>query len=725
MHPTLYQNELNDRQLEVVTDTESAILVLAGAGSGKTKSIIFRAAYLIREKQIAPWKLLIVTFTNKAARELQDRLEKLLNIPMRALWVGTFHSICSRILRFEASNLPFNSNFSIYDDDAQKSLLKKLYKEHGFDAQKMPINRVLSRIGRYKNKLMLPEDLKDYAANEDKEFNSFLNIYRLYQQQLLLNQAMDFDDILLFTAKLLQTNDAVRDKYRQQFQYVMIDEYQDTNEAQFEIVRQIAGGHQRVCVVGDDDQAIYSFRGATLRNILEFERDYNSVRSIRLEQNYRSTGNILALANAVIKHNRRRHIKELWSDLPEGNKPKLNTYENENHEAERVTEAVKELASMGIPLRQIAILYRTNAQSRVFESALMQARIPYSIVGSLHFYQRKEIKDLLGYLACLNNPADNESILRVINEPPRGIGQTSVNRLISFAAKTRIPIYNALQNVDAVSELNASAKRRIGEFAAQMESWRIMAQKSSVLDLVKVIVEQLGLVALYRKSSDPKDIARAENLIEFVSSVSEFSERSMREEDKPPLLADFLPFVALQTDMDMVNESADSLRLMTLHNAKGLEFEAVFIVGLEEELLPHRMSMDSREEIEEERRLFYVGITRAKRHLYLSNARCRRMYDTFYFAKPSHFIGEVDPLLFDQPGGEIGRAPTPRAVTKQQKSSRESQKHYRIGQKVYHKEYGLGTVLNVDGEGTDAVLTITFVKGKLAKIVGSFVTTEP
>jgi len=355
----------------------------------------------------------------------------------------------------------------------------------------------------------------------------------------------------------------------------------------------------------------------------------------------------------------------------------------------------------------------------------MQARIPYSIVGSLHFYQRKEIKDLLGYLACLNNPADNESILRVINEPPRGIGQTSVNRLISFAAKTRIPIYNALQNVDAVSELNASAKRRIGEFAAQMESWRIMAQKSPVLDLVKVIVEQLGLVALYRKSSDPKDIARAENLIEFVSSVSEFSERSMREEDKPPLLADFLPFVALQTDMDMVNESADSLRLMTLHNAKGLEFEAVFIVGLEEELLPHRMSMDSREEIEEERRLFYVGITRAKRHLYLSNARCRRMYDTFYFAKPSHFIGEVDPLLFDQPGGEIGRAPTPRAVTKQQKSSRESQKHYRIGQKVYHKEYGLGTVLNVDGEGTDAVLTITFVKGKLAKIVGSFVTTVP
>jgi len=720
-----YQGELNERQLDVVTDTEHPILVLAGAGSGKTKSIIYRAAYIIRELQVPPWKLLIVTFTNKAARELQDRLENLLKIPMRSLWVGTFHSICSRILRFESAHLPFNSNFSIYDDDAQKSLLKKLYKEHGYDAQKMPIPRVLSRIGRYKNKLMLPEDLIDIAANEDKEFNSFLGIYRLYQQQLLLNQAMDFDDILLFTAKLLQSNSQVRDKYRNQFQYVMIDEYQDTNQAQFEIIHQIAGGHQRVCVVGDDDQAIYSFRGATLRNILEFERDYKSVRSIRLEQNYRSTGNILALANAVIMHNRRRHSKELWSELPEGNKPRLTIYENENQEAERVTQRVQELAKQGIPFRQIAILYRTNAQSRVFESALMQARVPYSIVGSLHFYQRKEIKDLLGYLACICNTADNESVLRIINEPPRGIGQTTVNRIISFAAKTHIPIYNALQNVDAISELNSSAKKRVSDFASQLESWRVTALKSPVLDLVKLIVEELGLVALYRKSSDPRDIARAENLIEFVSSVSEFSDRAMREDDKTPLLADFLPFVALQTDMDMVSESADSLRLMTLHNAKGLEFEAVFIVGLEEELLPHRMSMDSREEIEEERRLFYVGITRAKRHLFLSNARCRRIYDTFYFAKPSHFIGEVDPGLFDQPGGEFGRAPTPRAVNKLQKSTRESHKHYHVGQKVYHKEYGVGTVLNVNGEGADAILTITFLKGKLAKIVGSFVTTEP
>lgn len=723
MLPDYFARELNDRQLEVVTDTEHPILVLAGAGSGKTRSIIYRAAYLIKEKQVPPWKLLMVTFTNKAAKELQERLEKLLGIPMRTLWVGTFHSLCSRILRFESIHLPFNSNYSIYDEDAQKSLLKKLYKEHGFDAEKLKINRVLSKIGGYKNRLLLPEDLLANYPEEDKELGSILNIYRLYQQQLLLNQALDFDDILLYTARLLQSNEAVREKYRAQFQYIMIDEYQDTNAAQFEIIHQLASGHQRVCVVGDDDQAIYSFRGASLRNILEFEKDYREVRSIRLEQNYRSTGNILALANAVIKHNRRRHVKELWSEHPPGEKPRLRTYHNEIDEANQVVEEVKALHKKGMSYQQIAILYRTNAQSRVFESSLMQARIPYSIVGGQHFYQRKEIKDLLCYLATLCNNSDNESLLRIINEPPRGIGQTSVNRLISYAAKTRISIYSALQNSEAIEELGSGAKKRISEFTLQLNTWKTMASQSPALEVVKTIVEELGLISQYRKSSDPREIARAENLIEFVSSVSEFSEKFQRDNERHPLVEDFLPFVALQTDMDMVKEEADSLRLMTLHNAKGLEFEAVFIVGLEEELLPHRMSMDSREEIEEERRLFYVGITRAKRILQLSNASSRRLYDTFYFAKPSQFIGELDVTLFDLPDGDPGIAPAPQRVRKPQKVIKETQKHYRIGQKVYHNEYGLGVILSVDGESEDARLTISFA-GKLAKIMGNYVKTE-
>jgi len=719
-----YQEELNSRQWEVVSSTEDPILVLAGAGSGKTRCIIYRTAYLIKEMGIAPWNILIVTFTNKAARELQYRLEKLLNIPIRSLWVGTFHSVCTRILRFEAAHLPFGSNFSIYDDDAQKSLLKKIYKEHGIDPQKNPIPRVLSRIGRYKNRLMLPEDLTGHPESDDREFGSFDNIYRLYQQQLLLNQALDFDDILLYAAKLLQSNEMVREKYRHLFRYIMIDEYQDTNQAQFEIVHQLGAGHQKVCVVGDDDQAIYSFRGASLRNILEFERDYSNVRSIRLEQNYRSTGSILALANAVIMNNRRRHVKELWSELPEGEKPKLLVFENETEEASRVANEVIRLRDSGISLSSMAILYRTNAQSRVFENALMQARIPYSIVGSLHFYQRKEIKDLLAYLACLNNPQDNESTLRVINEPPRGIGQTSINRLISFAAKTRIPLYQASLHADAVPELNNAAKKRITEFATMMENWRAMAANGPVLELVKTIVEELGLISQYRNSSDPKEVARAENLVEFVGSVSEFSENYLKENEKAPVLSEFIPFIALQTDMDSIKEEVDSLRLMTLHNAKGLEFEVVFIVGLEDELLPHRNSMESREEIEEERRLFYVGITRAKNRLQLSHVKARRLYDTFYFAKPSQFIGEVDPALFDSATGQELYLTAPRGAKKLHRTIRESHKHYRIGQKVYHAEYGVGTILNVDGEGQDARLTISFQGGKLAKIVGSYVQTE-
>ncbi|HNX03252.1 MAG TPA: UvrD-helicase domain-containing protein [Candidatus Cloacimonas sp.] len=723
MDHNFYASQLNERQLEVVTDTENPVLVLAGAGSGKTRSLIYRTAYLIKEQNVHPWNILIVTFTNKAARELQERLEKLLNIPVRSLWVGTFHSICCRILRYESANLPFNANFSIYDDDTQKSLLKKIYKEYGIDKQNFPVNHILNRISRYKNKLMLPEDIQMQEEDKDSEFAVFLNIYRLYQQQLLLNQALDFDDILLWTAKLLMTNNTVREKYRAQFQYVMIDEYQDTNTAQFEIVHQIAAGHQRVCVVGDDDQAIYSFRGASLRNILEFEKDYNCVHSIRLEQNYRSTGNILALANAIIANNRRRHRKELWSELPLGDKPILAVYENEIEEANRITEAIIKLQEKGIPLRNIAVLYRTNAQSRVFESALIQAEIPYSIVGGVQFYQRKEIKDLLAYLYVLSNLNDNESLLRIINEPARGIGQTSINRLIGFANKTRISLFRAIQNVDAIEDMGNPAKKRIGEFCLLMERWQQSVSQKPALELVKTIVEELGLISHYQNSNDPQDIARAENLVEFVTSVSEFSEHFYQEYEREPVIADYLPYVALQTDLDRVKEGVDSIRLMTLHNAKGLEFEAVLIAGLEDELLPHRLSMNNQDSIEEERRLFYVGITRAKNYLHLSYTKSRRLYDTFYFPVPSQFLAEVDSGLFCYSEGDFGIAQPPKRMKKPIKVITESQKHYRIGQKIFHPEYGRGIILNVDGEGADARLTISF-GNKLVKIIGSYVKSE-
>jgi len=718
---------LNEQQRQVVTSTDGAVLALAGAGSGKTKAIIHRAAWLIRECKIPPWNLLVVTFTNRAAQELISRLQHILGFNVGVLWVGTFHSICVRILRTESVHLPFKSNFSIYDDDDQKSLLKKIYKQHGYDKTKLPIPKILNTISRFKNKLMLPEDIseKDAAWLEHGDYNrSFIKIYELYQQNLLLNQALDFDDILLYAARLLKTNDAVRSKYQQMFRYVMIDEYQDTNYAQFQIVYQIARDHRNICVVGDDDQAIYSWRGATIRNILEFERDYGRINAIKLEQNYRSTTSILDLANAIIKHNRKRHSKNLWSNLGVGDLPELRVYEDETDEADKIVIAVRKLHQEGNALNDIAILYRTNAQSRVFEYALTQHKIPYTIVGSLYFYQRKEIKDLLAYLRVLENPQDNENLLRIINEPPRGIGQTTVTRLISHAAKLHLPLFTALGNSAAITDLQARTQQKLEDFYRRLIRWRAMAAEQPMLKIVKTILEELEWLEHYQRSQDPKDISRAENLSEFVASVSEFTDHFLSKHEQQPLLADYLPYISLQTDLDRLSDARDTVRLMTMHNAKGLEFETVFIAGMEDELLPHRMSMDGAEEMEEERRLFYVAVTRAKRRLYLSYVRFRRIYDTYYHPTLSCFVNEVDAALFRQPDQVplFGYTPRPKKP-RDRKVVTESMKHYRIGQKVFHDEYGEGTILSVDGSGTSARLVISFANSKLAKIIGSFVKT--
>jgi len=721
-------NQLNEPQKQVVTTAEGPLLVLAGAGSGKTRSVIYRAAWLIIEKKVPPWNLLIVTFTNKAAGELKERLENLLNFPVRSLWVGTFHSICTRILRFESKHLQFGSNFSIYDDDDQKALVKKIYKQLNIDSQKYPVARVLNTISRYKNKLMLPEDLeqqKEELGGYGDYYSVFLNVYTAYQQRLMLNQAMDFDDILLWTAKLLESNAAIREKYQNQFRYVMIDEYQDTNYAQFRIIHLIASAHQNICVVGDDDQAIYSWRGATIRNILEFERDYQSVKTIRLEQNYRSTTSILDLANSLIRNNRRRHPKDLWSELGVGETPRLYVYEDENDEAQKTIEKIIKLNKKGIPWQDFAVLYRTNAQSRVFEYACVEKKVPYSIVGSLYFYQRKEIKDLLAYLKAIANPRDNESLLRIINEPPRGIGQTSLYKVISYAAEHNIILSKAIGIASRIQTLQTSAQKRIEDFSSMLERWRAVSLKKPVLTLVKTILEDLKWIELYQNSHDPKEVSRAENLAEFVSAVSEFTEKYLQDNEKPPLLEEYLPFVALQTDLDQLSSDKNTVRLMTMHNAKGLEFEQVFIVGLEQELLPHRMSMETPDEIEEERRLFYVAVTRAKRHLHMSYAKFRRMYDTYYFTQPSMFIHELNPDCFVRDDAAAGLLTHPRSSTKKKKPViTESMKSYRIGQKVIHPEYGEGVILSVDGEGITAKLTISFKNGKLARIIGSFVNTD-
>lgn len=722
-----FEAQLNPDQLQVASYTQSPLLVLAGAGSGKTRSIIYRCAYLIQHMNVKAWNILVVTFTNKAANELKQRLEALLRMPISGLWVGTFHSLCLRILRIENHLLPLKSNFSIYDTDAQKSLLKKIYKEHGYDPQKLPINRVLNRISHHKNRLELPQDLsQDFYERSHDPFNkAFLQIYHLYQQALLFNQAADFDDILFYTAKLFQDHPQIRAKYADKFKHVMIDEYQDTNKVQFEIIRLIASEHHKICVVGDDDQAIYSFRGATVRNILEFEKDYPDVKAIRLEQNYRSTMGILNLANAVIKKNRRRHTKDLYSQRGDGEKPVLTQCLDENDEADMVSQRVLKLKNEGVPLGQIAVLYRTNSQSRVFENSFMQHRIPHVIVGSLHFYQRKEIRDLLAYLNVLLNSDDSQSLLRIINEPPRGIGNTTVSRIISYANRLHIGIWQAIANLEAIEELGTAAKKKLTAFFEMMFTLKTAAKHKTAPQMVELLLEELQLLQLYRKGNDPKEIARAENLMEFLNSASEFDERFTAENGKAALLSDFLPFVALQTDLDRVNDESEALKLMTLHNAKGLEFEHVFIVGLEQELLPHRLCMNTKEELEEERRLFYVGITRAKDGLYLSYANERRLYGTFDHSKPSIFLQGLEPSLFFGTIDEAAHIPGPRKFSKFKHKLTDKDKYYYIGQDVWHDEYGAGKVLNVGGTGADALLTVSFSKGKLKKVYGTFLKTSP
>ena len=714
---------LNSEQQKVVTTTEGPVLVLAGAGSGKTRSVIYRTAYLINEKKISPWEILVVTFTNKAARELRERLEKTFGISTHSLWVGTFHSTCTRILRYEQDFLPFSSNFSIFDDSDQKSVFKRIYKKLDIDPKKFSFGRVRQIISRQKNSLILPKDFSEF--NESNYFSdTVFKIYTAYQDFLQKNNALDFDDLLMYTAILLHDNEEVRKKYERKFRYVMIDEYQDTNYAQFKIVNTIAQNHQNLCVVGDDDQAIYSWRGADIRNILSFESDYKNVVKIKLEQNYRSPKSILDAANCLIKNNSERYKKELWTGITSKEMPELIKLENENREAEFVTEQIIELRKKKVNLSECVILYRTNAQSRVFENAFIQRKIKYQIIGGVNFYQRKEIKDVLAYLKILINPADSESMLRIINFPARGIGKVTISKILDFAVREDINLYDAIQ-AEENPYLSAAAASRIKDLAQLLEDWKKYAEDHSVTALIQKVIKQLHLIQMYNDSSDPKDIARSENTKEFIAATEEFAEIYAAETGEEPKLEEYLQNISLQTDIDNVDEDEESVKLMTMHNAKGLEYDNVFIVGLEDGLIPHSRSIYDSGNVEEERRLLYVAITRAKKVLKLSFCRTRRTYESVQTAFPSRFLSEIDEKYIKQETYNYYEMQAPRykPMKKQNRIVTESEKHFKIGQKISHDKFGKGVILNVDGKGKDAKLTISFSGGKLKKIVGTFIKT--
>ncbi len=717
---TFFEKSLNAEQYKVVSTTDGPVLVLAGAGSGKTRSVIFRAAYLINEKKVHPWNILIVTFTNKAAQELRERLQSSFGLNTRALWVGTFHSICTRILRKEAEFTAYNSNFSIYDKDDQKAVLKNIYKKHNISTEKFPIAKVADIIGKQKNNLTKPEQFFEFN-DKNKYSDVIAKIYTDYQNYLIASNAMDFDDLLMNTAYLLHENAELRQRYEAQFAYIMIDEYQDTNFAQFRIINLLASGHQNLCVVGDDDQAIYSWRGADLRNILQFEKDYKKVVTVKLEENYRSTEAILKVANCLIKQNKNRHAKELRTNQGVGEKPKLMPLDNEAEEADFIIRDLqKRMQEDNSQFSDFVVLYRTNFQSRILETTFTKRGIPYRIIGNVGFFQRKEIKDLMSYIKLLVNPLDNESFFRIINCPPRGIGETTIGKMVNIANTYNIPMMEVFRTDYLKQSVNSGTLKKIEGFYRLINKWKMQQNEFTLVEYIKGIIDDLNIIELYQESNDPKDQSRVENIMEFVAASEEFESKFYQEYGIAPSLQDFAQSISLQSDLNEEVKTDNTVYLMTMHNAKGLEFPHVYVAGLEEGILPHSMSSSSDNEIEEERRLFYVAITRARRSVMLTYAKSRRVYDTFKYNIPSMFLKEIDDDLIDMKQNTFFelQAPKPNPVKVWKK---ESKQNFFPGEIVEHKDFGMGIILSVEGSDIGAKLTISFKKGQIKKINGNFV----
>jgi DNA helicase-2/ATP-dependent DNA helicase PcrA len=723
---------LNDKQREVVKTVNGPLLVLAGAGSGKTRSVIYRVAWLIQVENVKPWNILVVTFTNKAARELKDRLFDLLGERGQSVWIGTFHSICLRIMRYEITHLKgFNSDFSVYDRDDQVTVVKKVYKAHNIDKDVFPVQKTISLISKFKSQLITPENFFDYQDNRIQN-KTFHLIYKSYCDYLKHNNAMDFDDILLYMVELLEMSPDVLNKYQNQFRYIMIDEYQDTNYVQFKIIHLLSKKHQNLCVVGDDDQSIYGWRGANVENILSFEKDYKNVKTIKLEQNYRSTTCILNLANDIIKNNKNRHSKELWTNIEGDQLPQLISHDNDNEEARYIAEEIALLRDKNTILNECAVLYRTNFQSRVLEQAFSKYQIPYQVVGGINFYQRLEIKDMIAWLRVITNPNDNESLLRVINLPPRGLGKTTITNLIQIALVNNLPLYQIISQEEYIASVSKKAKASLLDFVSNIEKWKSQAGNVSVVETIKDIISVYNLEDYYQNIDEGKEQTKLENMREFIAAASDFTENYYAEHQQFPEISLFLQFLSLQTDLDNADKDSqkEAVKLMTMHNAKGLEFDYVFVSGLEKGLLPHLFSSNSESEIEEERRLFYVAVTRARKRLYLNYAHSRRMGDSFQSSSPSIFLGELNTELYEEVKASFWEFHAPRKVNykpvvqKEKTYISENEKYYKIGQKILHQQFGKGVIINVDGLGKDAKLTISFYNGTMKKIIGTWVELE-
>ena len=731
-------NTLNNEQREAVFHTEGPLLILAGAGSGKTRVLTHRIAYLIEEKGVNPWNILAITFTNKAAGEMRERVDRLVGFGSESIWVSTFHSTCVRILRRHIDRLGYGTNFTIYDADDQKTLMKEVIKTLQLDPKMYKERNLMAAISKAKDEMISPDEYELQAAG-DYNKKKIAMVYREYEKQLRSNNALDFDDLLVKAVQLLQTQPDILEYYQERFRYIMVDEYQDTNTVQFKLISILARKYRNLCVVGDDDQSIYKFRGANIKNILNFEDVFDDARVIKLEQNYRSTETILNAANGVIRNNIGRKNKTLWTANGEGEKLQFKQFDNAYEEAEYVVSDIRSHVREGVrSYSEHAILYRTNAQSRTFEECFVTANIPYKVVGGINFYSRKEIKDLLAYLKTIDNGIDDLAVKRIINVPKRGIGLTTINRVQDNANERGVSFYEALRTADMIPNIGKSAGK-LESFVALIEHFKSSAKTMLVSELMQEILDYTGYIEDLKEEGDEEAEARIENIDELLSKIATYEESC---EEGMPTLSGFLEEVALVADIDSLEEDRDYVVLMTLHSAKGLEFPEVYLVGMEDGIFPSNMTImeGDAEELEEERRLCYVGITRAMENLTLTCARRRMMRGEVHYNKMSRFLKEIPVELFgsgQNAGKQEVELPASNAYMQSKQTFRtqafatpkpiqnfgvkaQGGLDYEVGDRVRHLKFGDGLVTNIVEGGRDYEVTVQFDTAGVKKMFAGF-----
>ena len=733
-----YLKDLNEAQLNAVLKTDGPSMVIAGAGSGKTRVLTYKIVHLV-ENGVDPFEILALTFTNKAAREMKLRISSMIGeSESKNIWMGTFHSVFAKILRFEAHKIGFTSDFTIYDTQDSERLISSIIKEKALDKDVYRAKSIRNRISSLKNNFIT---VNGYFANNELVESDNLsrkpetgNIYKEYSERLIKSNSMDFDDLLMKTNELLNNYPEVLAKYQEKFKYILVDEYQDTNNSQYLIVKSLSDKYQNICVVGDDAQSIYSFRGANINNIINFRNDYDEVEVFRLEQNYRSTKNIVNAANSVIDHNKNKIEKEVWTDNDFGDRVEVRANESDIAEARSLCQKIVSLNNTNFS--NVAILYRTNAQSRPIEDSLRLNKIPYQIFGGVSFYNRKEIKDVLAYLRLIVNSSDEESLKRIINYPARGIGQVTINKIILAAKKYDLTLYDTIQKNNELSiGLSNSVLIKLQNFIDLIDVFKIQNQKLNAFDLTKEVIEKVKIIDELKKDDSPEGISRVENVQELLNGIRDFIEDQKELVDSNDKLSEFLSTVSLSTDFDIENEDQDKVSLMTLHLSKGLEFKHVFIVGLEEDLFPSALSYNTRSELEEERRLFYVGITRAKENLYLSYANSRYRWGKLIYCEESRFLNEIDKeylkIIESTPSKTTFEDSSINKIIYNSKSSlkrlpktSESLSSIKInvseGDNVSHEKFGIGEIIKIEGSGNDSKATVNFKKFGLKNLLLRF-----